>query len=295
MKTPQQSYEALAKALGIPELYLKREDLHPYGSHKGRSIPLMIKQYVKLEDSRQFVISSSGNAALAAIRAALQHNKNNPAKPITLTVYIGKNIDPKKRTRLEKEASSDTSIALKITERPKQSAFQEAKTVGVINLRQSTDDLALLGYAELAKELDTIENLSAIFIATSSGTTAAGIGEAFNTLKNHPELHCVQTTSCHPIVEAFSKKPIVQELSIAGAIVDKIAHRKNQVVELIQESHGSGWIADNAQIKKAMELIATEARIQTTPNGALAVAGLITALSNNWKQDGAVACIIGGQ
>src|SRR3990167_2253444 len=100
MKTPQQSYPSLAAALGVPELYLKREDLHHFGSHKGRSIPLMIKNYHK-DGRRDFVISSSGNAALAAILFVRDHNKNNTGDPIRLTVFVGKHIEPKKLIKLQ--------------------------------------------------------------------------------------------------------------------------------------------------------------------------------------------------
>lgn len=103
MKTPQQSYPALAKALGIDTLFLKREDQHPYGSHKGRSIPHMIKTYVKRDDIRNFVISSSGNAGLAAIRMVQKHNQNNPDKQITLTVFVGNNIEQEKLDILTNE------------------------------------------------------------------------------------------------------------------------------------------------------------------------------------------------
>src|ERR1035437_8229763 len=78
MLTPQKNYPNLAKALGVSSLYLKREDLHPYGSHKGRSIPVMIDHYVK-DGKRHFAISSSGNAALAAAMYLKELNGKNKA------------------------------------------------------------------------------------------------------------------------------------------------------------------------------------------------------------------------
>ena len=64
MITPHEEYPALASALGYKagkgaiRLYFKREDLHPYGSHKGRSIPVMMDYYREIGD-RSFAISSS--------------------------------------------------------------------------------------------------------------------------------------------------------------------------------------------------------------------------------------------
>jgi threonine dehydratase len=65
MVTPLEQQKKLAEVIGFSDLYFKREDLHPYGSHKGRSIPVMIDHYVASGDTT-FAISSSGNAALAA-------------------------------------------------------------------------------------------------------------------------------------------------------------------------------------------------------------------------------------
>src|SRR3989338_108330 len=125
MKTIQMPYGELARALWVKDVYLKREDQHKYGSHKGRSIPLMIKKYFKEEGKTNFVISSSGNAALAAIHSAQAHNRNNPSK-IKLTVFVGKNIDQKK-LKLLLLIIEDAKIKIEQVERPKQSAFQMDK------------------------------------------------------------------------------------------------------------------------------------------------------------------------
>jgi len=99
MKTPLINAENLAKQLGLPALYFKREDLHPYGSHKGRSIPKMIEKYTT-EGICDFVISSSGNAALAAALFIKEHNEKNPTNKLNLKIYIGYRIDKEKLARL---------------------------------------------------------------------------------------------------------------------------------------------------------------------------------------------------
>ena len=294
MKTPQQSYQNLAAALGVKEIYLKREDQHKYGSHKGRSIPLMIKKYVK-EGQTNFVISSSGNAALAAVEAIQSHNRNNDNK-LRLTVFVGQNINEEKLKKLI-GLIEDPLIKLEQNENPKQSAFLIDKDGQAKNLRQSTDDAALEGYFELAEELDKIPNLSAIFIPTSSGTTAQAVGEAFGKLSQKPQIHIVQTTVCHPIVSGIEDlrfKIEDSDNSIADAIVDKIAHRKEKVLEVIKNSQGSGWVVNNTEIEKAIKLVRDNCEIIISPNSALSVAGLIKAKQNNWEIDGAAVCLITG-
>lgn len=298
MKTPQFPYPALAAALDVPAVWLKREDLHHFGSHKGRSIPNMMDHYIHKAGVVDFVISSSGNAALAAALATTHHNENNPTKPITLTIFVGQNIATKKMARLT--ALADGRIKIEQVANPKQQAFQVEKSGAAKFLRQSTDDLALIGYHELAKELDHIPNLAAIFIPTSSGTTAQAIGEAFAALSQKPQIHIVQTAAVHPIADALqsTKLPVAAlsepNESIAGAIVDKIAHRKANVVAAVLDSKGAGWIVSDDEIRAAMALVKKTTEIDISPNSALSVAGLAQARRQGWAAEGTVVCLITG-
>lgn len=298
MKTIQMPYSGLSQALGLQtDVFLKREDQHKYGSHKGRSLPLMIKYYVKEQNLTNFVISSSGNAALAAIHSIQSHNRNNPQK-LKLTVFIGKNINPQK-LKILLAVVEDTNVKIEQVERPKQSAFLMDKEGVAKLLRQSTDDLALEGYAELAEELTKIPNLSAVFIPTSSGTTAQGLGEAFVKLKTYPQIHIIQTPACHPIVDCISDSSENDEdgnelASLAGAIVDNVAHRKKKVTEVIKNSNGAGWIANNEEIKEIINLVEDTCKIKISPNSALSIVGLKKAIDNGCKFSGAVVCLITG-
>ncbi len=311
-------YSKLAQALGVKDVYLKREDEHKYGSHKGRSIPPMVKKYFKEDGITDFVISSSGNAALAAIHAVQVHNSNNPSK-LKLKVLVGQNIDETKLKRLLKTIT-DARVSIEQVERPKQTAFQLDKEGVARNLRQSTDDTALLGYHELAQELNKIPNLGAIFIPTSSGTTAQALGEAFFEqeylkLEQKPQIHIVQTTACHPIVNCLplpegesTRLPAVVEgsdggggstanetKSIASAIVDKVAHRQDKVAELIKKSIGNGWVVTDEEIKQSQKLVKETTGIQISPNSALSVAGCKKAKETgfDWGEK-VIVCLITG-
>lgn len=286
-------YSRLSRALGLEyDVYLKREDQHKYGSHKGRSIPLMIKKYFKEDNITKFVISSSGNAAIAAVYAVQAHNRNNPIK-IKLTIFIGQNINPDK-LKILLTIINDPNIKLEQVEKPKQRAFQMDKSSEAKLLRQSTDDKALEGYLELAEELIKIPNLSAVFIPTSSGTTAEGLGNAFLNFKKNIQIHIVQTTSCHPMIEMIEKTKTIKEKSLADAIVDKIAYRKENVAKIIEQTNGHAWIASNQEIKEVIELIKNTCQTKISNNSALSVVGLKQALEKKWKFSGPVACLITG-
>lgn len=294
MKTPQTPAPELAHALGLTaDLYLKREDLHPYGSHKGRSIPLMIKSYVK-EGVRQFVISSSGNAALAAIHTVNQHNKNNTSKEITLSVFVGNHITPAKLQSLEVAARNSETISIIQVDNPKQQAFQMDKNGEAKNLRQSTDDLALEGYHQLAEELAKIEHLSAVFIPSSSGTAAQALGAWFSEHHLPVQIHIIQTAAVHPIAEHFDTQFTKQDASLAEAIVDQVAYRRQSVIDVIRQTKGHGWVAADAEIADAIRHTQTNTHPTISPNSALSVAGLAKAIKQGWHWPGPVVCLITG-
>ncbi len=299
MITPQIETPELAKELGIPNLYFKREDLHPYGSHKGRSIPLMI-DLKAAHGASHFAISSSGNAALAAVRHIQKRNKESrPSKDgetatkFKLTVFIGENMNPEKKKQLLSEIN-DESITVQESPRPLQALFAKIKGEKVESLRQSTDGSALLGYKHLAAEISPTPNLSAVFIGTSSGTTAQALADYFIEHKKEAAINIVQTTGTSSIADAFDSQ-VEKEPSLADAIVDKVAHRKDPLQEAIKKTHGKGWIATNEDIRKAMQLLKEKAGIEVTANGALGLAGLLRALSKGEKFQGAVVCIITGK
>ncbi len=267
----------LAKTLGIKnKIYLKREDLHPLGSHKGRSIPLMIETYLK-QGVTSFVVSSSGNAALAAALYIKKHNQNKKNKTLTLQIIVGKNIDPEKLKSLKK--LTNKNITLTQTDNPKQIAFQIEKSKQAHWLRQSTDNTALIGYETLAKELSKIKNLQAVFIPTSSGTTAEGLYLGFKKLKLKPQIHIVQTTACHPFIENNTNTTT----SLASAIVDKVGHRKQNIAKIIKQTKGTGWIANDKQIKEAIKLLNKTEKVKVSPNSALSLVGLIQAQEKKKK------------
>lgn len=315
MVTPQISHEKLAKKLGLSgPLYLKREDLHPLRSHKGRSLPRMIEHYAKT-GARDFAISSSGNAGIAATMYCAKYNAEHPNDPYRLKVFIGRNIPEEKRRILSEHASG--AIQITQVDRPLQTFLQATKDPKVTGLRQSTDDLALEGYVELARELAKIPSLKAVFMPASSGTGAQGLYEGFKKVREQvatfqiPQIHIIQTESCHPIADGLGTSipngasegvlakvrsivsPKVQG-SIADAIVDTVGHRKDILSKEVHESGGAGWIMTNNEIAKAVEMLREEG-VLASPNGALALAGLSKAVANGWKWDGAIACVICGK
>lgn len=291
--TPLEQYTELAKKIGIKNIFFKREDLHKYGSHKGRSIPFMIEHYYKNGD-RKFAISSSGNAGLAGALYVSQFNSNNTDK-IFLDIFVGRNINEKKLFKLQNiEKDNTPNIRILIKERPLQALIQSTEE-GYRSLRQSTDDVALIGYKSLAEELIQDRNLSAIFVGTSSGTTAQALAQYFVDNKIQAQIHIVQTSSCHPIADQFENYDGPQEKSIADAIVAQTTERLPSLVSLINKTGGYAWVASNEDINQAKDLVSKYASLEISNNSALSIVGVMQAFYRDWKFPGNIVCFICGE
>jgi len=280
MITPIEQSKNLSAQAGVP-VYLKREDLHPLCSHKGRSIPVMIDTYIK-KGITSFAISSSGNAALAAALHLLKINSN--AK---LAILVGEKIPDEKLKPLLELVNKNITVSKVARPLMGLAAFEKR---GYTSLRQSTDESALTGYFELANEIiEGTPDVSDVFVATSSGTTAVALHKQFTKCGKHIKVHIVQTPACHPFIESDE-----DETSLAYAIVDKVGHRKTQIRETIKESHSRGIIARDEYIVKAQKILEDEG-ITTTPNGALSIAGLLAHLDQGSFIKKQAVCIIGGK
>jgi threonine dehydratase len=336
--TPLEHYPDLAVAIGlpagrhsVPDLYFKREDLHKYGSHKGRSVPVMIDKYYA-DGDRRFAISSSGNAALAAAlyvnelnskrftQVKQSESETTPLRPtdsevVNLDIFVGNHVAPHKLEKLKKIAASRESegnIRILVKERPLQ-ALAQAINEGVRSLRQSTDDTALIGYESLAEELvdglsseqtptkaNSKKSAAAIFIGTSSGTTAQALASYLlkktteHKSETCPQVHIVQTSSCHPLSDAFGMYEGPDERSDADAIVDITAQRKSALIPLIEKTGGKGWFATNENIATAQDLVKKHTGLDISTNSALSVVGAMQAAYAGYEVNGPVICIICG-
>ena len=205
-------------------------------------------------------------------------------------IFIGNHIRKDKEEKLRE--LEDENIRVLVKERPLQALTLRSQE-GIRSLRQSTDDLALDGYVELAKELEQIPDLANIFVATSSGTTAQALAQYFSSKKI--SINIVQTSSCHPISDALQSYDGSDEDSIASAIVDHSAHRKTTLAPLIKKSGGTGFVASNDEILTAINMANKFANIDISPNGALSLAGLMKAIYSGVDINGSTVCIISGQ
>ena len=290
-KTLQKSYPRLAQKISLSNLWIKHEYLNESGSHKIRLMQHIIKKYLK-KGKKKFVISSSGNAAIAA---AYYLNKYVKAKT-NLIVFISKNISTEKCQRLKKVIGNSKNIQVKKVTRPKQQSFLFSKKHKAILLRGSTEPNAPQSYCSLAKELGQIPGLKAIFIPTSSGITALGLHQGFKKLNRKIEIHLVQTEKIHPLAREFDHQFSPAKKSLAQAIVDRVGLRKKEIIKAVRESLGSGWIVSDQALKQAKKLLQSQTNLSIKSyDSLLSLAGVIKAQRKKWPLSGTICCLFTGR
>jgi len=158
-------------------------------------------------------------------------------------------------------------------------------------------------------------------MAVSSGTSAVGLwkglqklyhpgversgaigspGDSTRKLQNDgaklPQLHIVQTTKVHPIASDFDKDFTSTKTSIASAIVDRVAHRKDQVINAVKESGGWGWVVGDEEIENSRLQIADLMGIKDiSAESAMSLAGLKKAITHTHELREPIVLIFSGK
>jgi threonine synthase len=292
--TPYENCPALQKLLELERVFIKREDLNPTGSFKDRSLAFQLSVY-KQKGEKNFIISSSGNAAISAISYSQLFNTK-------IHVFVSKFIQKDKLNRLlakvgikgfNKEALQTEeaievrkgNVMLHFSKRAKSDSFKFEKKSKFKNLRGSKDDLAIEGFKTLGFELqEQAAEADSVFIPCSSGTSAMGIYKGYTERKTKcPQIHVVQNSRINPIASFFDKEFLTSKSSLASAIVDRVAHRKNEVIKAIQDTGGSGWVVSDNEINTAKALMKLHCDIEISFDAALSLAGLIKALASGYN------------
>ncbi len=308
-ETPLDSFPEFARSIGLNSLYLKREDKNPTGSHKDRGLAYQISAHLQ-KGQDEFVISSSGNAAISAIKCVQKAGAK-------LHVYLSHNLPISKIERLnktfEKELLSQhlfyigsdllyNNIAIHIVARPKVEAFRFAKKNNIPFIRGSTDEIASEGFKTIAFEIyEKVPEIDSIFIPCSSGTTAEGIYDGFQIIREElpeedswqiPQLHIVQTAKVNTIAREFDKDFTETKTSLAQAIVDRVGHRKSEIIKHIIDTDGFGWVVSDEWIKKGTGVLQSLG-VNCSAEGGAAMGALLKALEKGWQIDNPVVVITG--
>ena len=275
----------LAGHLSLDTVWLKREDMNPTGSSKDRGIAYQLSFHM-MKGVKSFVLSSSGNAAISLAAYGLKTS-------LPIDIFISKNIENTKLNRLKdvldthiptskgNQKINIKNITVHITKKPRSEAITFSHKEKAFNLRGSLDEYAPKGYKSIAYELmEQCPNADALFIPTSSGTATFGIYQGYKEMKKSiPQIHIVQTTKVHAIAKKFDQSFSLTKTSTATAICDRIAHRRDKVIDIVKSTHGFGWVISDQEIQKAQEICKKYCSLDLSTDSALSLAGLTKALT----------------
>lgn len=259
--SPLEDAPALARDLGLDELHLKREDLCPVGSHKGRSLSLLVSTLA----GGQAVISSSGNAALAAAAyCALAH--------VRLLALVSPRTPRSKLARLA--ASGATVVA---SSRPVALLHHAVAAWGMPDLRASTSPLGSSAYRGIAAELGEAGTPGSIFAFASSGATLLGIAEGMSALGQGPHpIHPVETFPGGEVTRPWYRRdatnpPVKGDQSAIGELGTRRSRLAPALRREVRLSRGRGWRVGWPEIVRTKEI--AEARgVRTSWEGIAALA-----------------------
>ncbi|MEW6610320.1 MAG: PLP-dependent lyase/thiolase [Patescibacteria group bacterium] len=283
------------------DVFIKREDLNPSGSHKDRALFTYLDTVIGTGE-REFCLSSSGNFGISAAYYARYHPE------IRLTIFFPPHLPFDKKKRLEGFKTDNTTVQWSIKARG--DALRYSKTRHIRLLRASTDDDFLGGYRTLSRELqEQLQGTAGyIFCAVSSGTLLIGVWQGFQENPkskaclepsrgiHNPKLHIVQTTKVHPLAGEFDHDFEPTKTSLASAIVDRVAHRKAHVVQAIKESGGWGWVVGDSEIADCrLQIERSTGMKEVSAEDAMALAGLRKALRKGWHIAEPVVLIFTGK
>ena len=243
--TPLQPSPRLAEWAGVEALAIKREDLNPTGSHKDRGARAQVEGCLARGD-RVAVISSSGNAALAAATYGR-------AAGVEVVALLSPMTAP---ARVAAVAAAGARVV--VTTKPINYTIRLSRVRGWPDLRPSQSPEALAGFRslgdELARELD---DGAALFGYASSGTTYEAVGGALAEAGRRVQLHPVQAGLVNGVSRAFDR-PGDGRRSLVGDLGVKTSDRVGAVVELVQASGGSAWWVDDDAIREAGAALSAE-------------------------------------
>lgn len=282
--TPLQAAPELGQALGAPRLWLKREDLNPTGSHKARGMGWLCSQLLA-EGRHQAVISSSGNAAIAAAAYASRGG-------IRLLSLLSPETPGAKLRRL----LAQPQLAV-LSRHPVELLHHAVAKWGLADLRGSVHPLAALPYRGIAAELVGEMRFDAVFLFCSSGATALGLSQGMEALVEPDRRPRLELVEGHPGGELT--RPWYPREEGSGDLargIFELGTRRSRLAPAVRraarESGGRGWRVDPGRLPELREL-AERRGVSTSWEGLAALAAVADAARSGVPAGNWVAILTG--
>jgi threonine synthase len=263
--TPLEPAEELGRVLGIPSLWLKREDHSPTGSHKARCLGYLCSTLLA-EGISQAVISSSGNAATAAAAFASLGG-----------IRLLSLVSPR-TPRVKLQALLRYPQPVVLSRHPVGLLHHAVRSWGLADLRASVNPLAPTAYRGIAAELIQDGPPAAVFHFSSSGATALGLSQGFAQLlapSQRPQLHVVESAPGGELTRSWY--PGGQSESAPVSPVGELGTRRSRLAPRVRravgQSGGRGWRVTEAELAEVLDL-ARSHRVETSWEGVATLAAM---------------------
>lgn len=283
--TPLLNLTNISGQLALSRLYLKEEALNPTGSFKARGMSAAVSKALELGITK-VVLPTAGNAggalasyaARAGMQALIYMPQTTPMANITESKLMGARV---------KLVDGLIDLAGRYAE--DQSANNSWFNMSTFKEPYRLEGKKILGY-EIAEALGWILP-DVILYPTGGGTGLVGMWKAFQELKtlgwlegkSIPRMISVQADGCAPVVRAFNSgetsctywknaQTIATGLCVPKSFADRI------ILKILRDSDGSAVSVSDEEIIQSQKLFAQKEGINSCPEGAATLAGLIKLL-----------------
>ena len=241
-RTPLEEDARLAAWAGVERLWVKREDLNPTGSHKDRGAVVQVAACVD-HGERVAVISSSGNAALAAATYGRRGG-------VTVVSLLSPRTEPARVVALRAAGAR-----VVVTPKPINFGIRLTRVSGWPDLRPSQSVEAVRGFRTLGEELAReLTPGTSVFGYASSGATYLAMGQVFAERGCLLPLQPVQAGLVNGISKEFGRVGDGRR-SLVGDLGVKNTDRAAVVVQMVRESGGQAWWVGDESIGAAGEAL----------------------------------------
>lgn len=256
-------------------IFLKREDRNPTGSWKDRGVAFKVSK-LKEKNSKEAVISSSGNAAISFIKYAELYTD------LKLHIVVSESSINPKKLEILKHLTDGTKHEIHLSQFAKTKRAQLAAK-GIENLSSSTDSDVLKGYYSLGFELATQikkSKVPAIFAPCSSGAAVVGMVQGLSMrleISEIPKIFVCQTSQVHPVVNELYNNIESEDKNLADSITDRSMLRLPQIIKIIQETNGDAFSISNTELIKLDTELNSNLKESLSYTSLLSIAGLLQA------------------
>lgn len=303
--TPLIQSKKIGPSLGLKNLFFKLENLNPTGSYKDRFAAAFVSRMKSLQQDL-CVATSSGNtgaalsaySAAAGIKCVLAIVDGAPLPKIRQMQLYGAH------TIMIDDFGKDPLVTSDVFQALNEFTAKKGLPLPVsayVYCKEGMEGVQTIAY-EILEEI----NADHIFCPAGGGglTLAVAKGSMIyakaNSSASLPKVHCVQPEGNDTIASALRNESQTatavskSTTAVSGLQVPSILDG-DQVIEACSALGGTGYIVADAEVFECQRMLAQQEGIFSEPAGAVALAGLKSALiKHEINADDFIVCLITG-